>query len=68
MAHEGSSGIYDRYFSSWLDKRVKFFPRRGSNLRNKAPKRYSAVNVTALQLAEIDPQVLARLNALGLAT
>lgn len=60
--------VYDANFYRWLDKRAA----RNGALEVQAPASKSVpqdkISLTALLRREFEPKILARLNALGLAT
>ncbi len=68
MTNPHELALYDANFYRWLDKRAT----RAAALQTHAPAAQSAlrnkINLTVLLRKEFEPKILARLNALGLAT
>ena len=61
------ANLYDRYFTSWLNKRVDQPVEMEPETAPNQNKEVIRVDVTALQRAAFDPGDLARLDALGYA-
>lgn len=67
MSYDYATALYDPNLNRWLDKRAARAA-AGNGVAGDQPARARKIDLNALLRAEFNPQVLARLNALGMAT
>lgn len=68
MSYDYATALYDPNLNRWLDKRATRAAAARNDRPGGRPAGVSKIDLNALLRAEFSPQVLARLNALGLAT